>query len=310
MVKSNLLLAEFGEDFHSQHRPDYKYDVKFSFNRVCLKRAHQAIESASDPLFRNYLFPEFLPENRLLSKHFFASYKTLNSEQSSALDKILRLQASPPYIVDGPISVKKDIKCRAFCLSKTGNLIVAAAVEICRASPLNRVLLCAPSNRTCDLILIALKKQLPEHDMFRANAAFRERGEVPQDILPSCLYKEEIECFTCPLLNELCGYKLILSTYMSSYRLHNEGMRAGHFSHIFLVDASSVTEPEALVPLANFATEGTATIVTGEPGNRSAWMRSPMARKFGLPCSYFERLCDSKLYMSLDPNVITVLKLW
>nr|GMD47782.1 probable RNA helicase SDE3 [Ipomoea batatas] len=296
VVKSNLLLAEFGEDFHSQHCPDYKYDVKFSFNRVCLKRAHQAIESASGPLFRNFLFPEFLPENRLLSKHSFA-YKTLDSEQSSALDKILRLQASPPYLVKGPISV-----------TKTGNLIVAAVVELCRASPLNRVLLCAPSNKTCDVILRALKKQVPEHDMFRANAAFRERDGVPVDILPSCLYEDETECFSCPLLNELCRYKVILSTFMSSYRLHNEGIRAGHFSHIILVDASSATEPETLVPLANFATEGTVTLVTGEPSNHSGWVRSPMARKFGLARSYFERLCGSKLYMSLDPNAITVLR--
>ncbi|XP_019186820.1 PREDICTED: probable RNA helicase SDE3 [Ipomoea nil] len=294
VVKSNLLLAEFGEDFHSQHCPDYKYEVKFSFNRVCLKRAHQAIESASGPLFRNFLFPEFLPENRLLSKHFFA-YNTLDSEQSSALDKILRLQASPPYLVKGPISV-------------TENLIVAAVVELCRASPLNRVLLCAPSNKTCDLIMRALKKQVPEHDMFRANAAFRERDGVPLDILPSCLYEDKTECFSCPLLNELCRYKVILSTFMSSYRLHNVGIKAGHFSHIFLVDASSATEPETLVPLANFATEGTVTLVTGEPRNHSGWVRSPMARKFGLARSYFERLCGSKLYMSLDPNAITVLR--
>jgi len=42
-------VVEFGEDFLLQHHSTRKYDVSFSFNRVCLKRAHQAIEAASDP---------------------------------------------------------------------------------------------------------------------------------------------------------------------------------------------------------------------------------------------------------------------
>ncbi|KAL2519973.1 putative RNA helicase SDE3 [Forsythia ovata] len=57
LVGNNLLLAEFGDDFHSQYQPDCKYDVKFSFNRVCLKRAHHAITVASEALLRNLLFP-------------------------------------------------------------------------------------------------------------------------------------------------------------------------------------------------------------------------------------------------------------
>lgn len=293
VVRSNLLLSEFGDDFLYQHRPTCKYNVKFSFNRVCLKRAHQAIESASAPLFRNFLFPEILQESRLLPKQY------------SVIDKILRLRASPPYLVMGQLSVTWDKES----LSRTGNLVVNAVVELVQASPLNRILLCAPANKTCDLLLRGLKwrQRVPEHEIFRANAAFREREEVPEDILTSCTYEDESGCFFCPWLDEMRRYKVILSTFMSSHRLHNEGLKAGHFSHVILVDASSVTEPEALVPLANFATEGTAVVVFGAGGNQSRWIRSPMAREFGLARSYFERLCDGKLYANLDPNLITVL---
>ncbi|KAL2497167.1 putative RNA helicase SDE3 [Abeliophyllum distichum] len=65
LVGNNLLLAEFGDNFHSQYQPDCKYDVKFSFNRVCLKRAHHAITVASEALLRNLLFPEFIQENNV-----------------------------------------------------------------------------------------------------------------------------------------------------------------------------------------------------------------------------------------------------
>ncbi|CAH9095401.1 unnamed protein product [Cuscuta epithymum] len=287
VVKSNLLLSEFGDDFLYKHHPARKYDVKFSFNRVCLKRAHHAIESCG-PVLRNFIFPKYPPQScKLVPKH------------SSLIDKILRLRAFPPHLVQGQLCITWNGEKN--CLSETGNYIVDAVLDLLLASPLNRILLCAPANTTCDELLRRLKLFIPEHDIFRANAAFREREEVPEDILRSCTYEDETECFLCPSRDELSRYKIILTTFMSAYRLHNEGLRAGHFSHVILVDASSVTEPEALVPLANFATEGTAVVVFGASGNRSGWIRSPMARKFGLARSYFERLCDD------NPNSITVL---
>ncbi|KAF2295956.1 hypothetical protein GH714_035366 [Hevea brasiliensis] len=169
VVRSTTVLVEFGEDFYAQHHPSRRYDVSFSFNRVCLKRAHQAVEAASDPLFKS-------------------------------------------------------------------------------------------------------------------------------------------EFFSCPRLQELRKYRVILSTYVSSFRLHNEGIAAGHFSHIFLVDASSATEPEAMVALANLANEKTAVIVTGAPGNHSGWVRSDIARKNGLMDSYFERLRKRNPYNRLDSMFITKLK--
>lgn len=283
VVRSNLLLSEFEDDFLKQHCPACKYDVKFSFNRVCLKRAHQAIESTSGPLFRNFLFPEILPESRFLSNQY-----------SLIIDKILRLRASPPYLVKKELSVIRERKTHPR-LSGTGDLIADAAVRLIHASPLNRILLCAPANTTCDLLLRGMKwmQRIPEHEILRANAAFRERDDVPKDILPSCTYEDKTGCFFCPSLDELRRYRVILSTFMSSHRLHSEGLEAGHFSHVILVDASSVTEPEALVPLANFATEGTAVVVFGDGGDHSHWIRSPVARKFGLACSYFERLYNA-----------------
>lgn len=301
LVGKNMLLAEFGHDFHSHHQPDCKYDVKFSFNRVCLKRAHHAIEVASGALVRNFLFPEFIPESNVASMELFIDPK-LDKQQISSLQHILSLKGSPPYLIEGPMSATETCT-----LSKPGLLIAEAVAQICRSSPSNRILICAPLNQTCDVLMRGLQQRIPRSDMFRANAAFRELDGVPLDILQSCSYEEKVECFSCPRLDELEKFQVILTTFISSFRLYAEGLKTGHFSHIFLVDASSATEPEAMVPLANFANNSTVVVITGTPKRNSGWIRSPIARNNGLKISYFERLRDSKLYRGLDPKVITFL---
>lgn len=289
------MLAEFGEDFHEQHYPDCKYDVKFAFNRVCLKRAHQAIEAASNVLFRNFLFPDCIP------KSSSEDLLSLDWEQVSVVHRIVLHQSPLPYLVEGLLSTLGEQ------LTTTGKVVEKAVLQLYRISSLNRILICAPSNRTCDVLMRSLQKGIPKSDIFRSNAAFRDLIDVPDDILSFCPYEEEEELFPCPPLPELEKFRVILSTFMSTFRLHNEGLRAGHFSHIFLVDASSAIEPEILVPLANLANEKTAVVVTGASGNRPRWVRSNIARQNGLLRSFFERLCKRELYMSLDPKVISQL---
>ncbi|KAM7470150.1 hypothetical protein LguiA_008333 [Lonicera macranthoides] len=245
VVKSNRVLVEFGEDFHSQHYSSCKYDVKFSFNRVCLKRAHQAIAAAPDVLLRKFLFPEQLPKIYPIQTHVFVNHE-LDMEQANAVRYIIRLQDPPPYLVEGPLSVTDTKELPQYASSSKELLRTGVVVR-------------------------------EAFDMFRANAAFRDG--VPIYILLSCLY--EGECFSCPSPKELKKYKVILSTFMSSFRLHDEGIVAGHFSHIFLVDASSATEPETMVPLANLANERTAVVITGAPNSHSRWVRSNIAKQYG-----------------------------
>ncbi|KAJ0095045.1 hypothetical protein Patl1_16398 [Pistacia atlantica] len=268
VVKSDIVLVEFEEDFYSQHHSDCKYDISFSFNRVCLKRAHQAIAAASDPLFQNYLFPDCdSRKNDPESKPILKRNNYLDSDQFLAVHQILNFQGSPPYLVEGPLSVTDRQ------LSKTG--------------------------------MVVLMEEIPVSDMFRANAAFREINGVPDDILPLSLY--DGECFSCPSVQKLREFRVIFSTFASSFRLRNEGVTAGHFSHIFLVDASSATEPETLIALSNLANESTSVIVTGAPRKQPSWVRSDIARKNGLRRSYFERLREHNTYMSFDPMFISML---
>ncbi|XP_059447500.1 probable RNA helicase SDE3 [Corylus avellana] len=301
VAKSTRVLVEFGDDFHSQHCSTRKYDISFSFNRVCLKRAHQAVEATSDPLFQNFLFPECTSRKNTLNPPARA-YQELGADEFSAVHHILSFRSSPPYLLEGSLSVNSAKKS----LSRTGVVVREAVFKAYKSSPNNRILVCAPINSTCDVLNRSLKEKIPGSDIFRANAAFREIDGVPIDILSSCII--EGECFACPSLQHLMKYRIILSTFVSSFRLHSEGIAAGHFSHIFLVDTSSATEPEAMVALANLADDNTAVIVTGAPNNHSGWVRSEMARKYGLRKSYFERLLELRPYRSPNnPMFITKL---
>lgn len=284
VVKSNLVLIEFEEDFHHQHSPWCKYDVQFSFNRVCLKRAHQSVSAASDPLFHNFLFPDSIHKNST---------------------------SSTPYIIEGPLSVKKPTwsstsrdSVHETVLSRTGELIRDIVLKSYRTCPSCHILICAPTNKTCDVITRNLQEEIP--DIFRANAAFRELDGVPLEIFPNCRYKKEV--FSCPPVKELRQFKVVVSTFMSAFRLYNEGLTAGHFSHIFLVDTSSITEPEAMVALANLADDETVVVVSGKMGNHSGWVRSNIARRHGLMVSFFERIRQCKMYQSLDSRFIAQLK--
>lgn len=295
------MLVEFEEDFYSLHHPKYRYDISFSFNRVCLKRAHQAIAAASRSLFKNYLFPDFVSRKNISSSETcLYGNRNLDSNGNSVVRRILSLHGRPPYLVEGPLCATSDN------LSKTGLVVREAVLEIYKRSSQCRILVCAPINRTGDVLMRSLKKKIPKSDMFRANAAFREVDGVPVDILPLCLY-EGGECFQLPSLQELMQFRVIFSTFTSSFRLHNEGIPAGHFSHIFLVDASSATEPETMIALTNLANENTTVILTGAPNNRTSWVRSDIARKNGLRVSYFERLHATKTYSNFNPMFITML---
>ncbi|KAG2707894.1 hypothetical protein I3760_05G167300 [Carya illinoinensis] len=305
VVKSTRVLVDFGDNFHSQHYASRKYDISFSSSRVRLKRAHEAVETASNPLIQNFLFPEYCVSRKdnLNPPSLLRANHKVSKNEVSTIRHISSLRGSPPYLLSGPRCVVTAMDPEK--LSSTGIVVQEAVCEIYRISPECRILICAPSNSTCDALTRSLKKVILESDIFRANAAFREMDGVPADILFSCPIKGE--CFTCPSLQQLRKFRVILSTFVSSFRLHNEGIPAGHFSHIFLVDASLAMEPEALIPLANFATDKTVVIVTGTSTSHSARARSDIARKYGLGESLFDGLYENSFYSKFNPMFITQL---
>ncbi|PKA52153.1 putative RNA helicase SDE3 [Apostasia shenzhenica] len=293
-VEKNVVLVEFGEDFHLQHSPSKRYDVSFSFNRVCLKRAHQAISASSDPSFHSILFPIEVPS--LLHGNIAQSSHQL------PITRIMNHKGPFPYLIEGPLSVTQTLAPtddeEGRCLSVTGRIIQEAILNIYSRNPICKILVCSPRNSTSDVLLRSLSYKMPKWMLFRANAAFRNYTEVPDDIIHASLYEEEEECFAFPPPLELRNFIVITSTFMSSFRLRAAGIDNEHFTHIFLVDSSLATEPEAIVPLANLAGKKTVVFVSGCLSKVPGWVRSDIARKHGLKVSYFHRLCKREPYRS------------
>ncbi|KAJ8511946.1 hypothetical protein OPV22_002380 [Ensete ventricosum] len=305
VVKSTTVLAEFDRDFHKQHSPAKKYDVSFSFNRVCLKRSHVAVSAAADPLLCKILFPDPTPPTHSSCSPISQASLSING----TVKRIQNLEGLGPYLIEGPLIIAhrpfRDMEAESD-LSITGRIIREAIVRIYRASSGCRILVCSPRNKTCDALMQSLFDEIPETKLFRAYAAFRDWELVPEDIMPTCMY--EGECFVCPPPDELRQFAVVASTFMSSFRLHNAGIKADHFTHIFLVDASSAMEPEAAIALASLVSEKTVIVITGSSTDVPVWVRSGMARrKNGLKRSLFHRLLERQPYCNIDPKYITIL---
>lgn len=274
---------------------DIEYEARFSFNRSNIIRGHHAIAKIKD-LSKSFLFPSKSP-SRTVQTLYAEHGETdtgldtpfnplLNSDQRNAIMGILNCNGSSPYLVYGE--------------ARTGTTatITEAILQIHENNPDARILACTPFNRTSDSLLKRfIGSPIEDTKIFRLNAKFRDLyDEVPEEIYSYCCYNTEEEIYFCPPVNELREYKLIVSTYMSSARLHKSGLPAGHFTHIFLDSAGQASEPETMVPIANFATEQTVVVVSGNLKELAHEISCPMARKFGLSKSYLKRFTEHPFY--------------
>jgi len=274
--------------------PKIEYEAWFSYNRSNIIRGHHAIAKIKD-LSNSFLFPMESPSTTVqaCTDHGEADIglevpfnPLLNSDQLSAIMGILKCNGSPPYLVYGK--------------PRTGTTatITEAILQIHENYPNARILACTPFNRTSDSLLKRfIGSPIQDTEIFRLNAKFRDLyDEVPPEIYPYCCYSKKEEIYYCPPLEQLREYKLIVSTYMSAARLHDSGLHVGHFTHIFLDTAGQASEPETMVPIANFATEQTVVVVSGNLGELAHEISCPMARKFGLSKSYLKRFTELPFY--------------
>ncbi|KAM1087490.1 hypothetical protein ACFX2B_012863 [Malus domestica] len=136
VVKSSVVLVEFEDNFYVNHYSAQKYDVSFSFNRVCLKRAHQAVQNASEALFRNFLFPESVSRASIpTASRLLCTGHKLDPNQLSAVCRIVSIRGSPPYLLAGQLCVERS----DFGLSRTGLVVSEAVHQLCQTSHGNSV---------------------------------------------------------------------------------------------------------------------------------------------------------------------------
>lgn len=294
-VEAEEVYLKFDEEFHINHVPGNLYNVQFSFNRTGVRRLHQAIE-ATESLNGEILFPSGISRKRNIQAARLAPNSCmLNKEQTSAVEKILGCKGGAPYVIHGPPGTGKT------------RTLIEAIIQLHIMRKDTQVLVCAPSNSAADHILEKLVSQqnveVQEHEIFRLNALTRPLDDVNPSYLRFC--NAEDNSFKCPLLRDLRRYRVIISTYASACLLYSEGIKRGHFSHIFLDEAGQASEPDTMVPLSHLLKKETVVVLAGDPQQLGPIVFSKDAENYGLATSFMERLFECQLYGALNENYAT-----
>ncbi|XP_062169897.1 probable RNA helicase SDE3 isoform X2 [Alnus glutinosa] len=296
-VEADEVYLKFAPELHLQHKDGNLYNVQFTYNRVNMRRLYLAIE-ASDELVQEFLFPSESFNRRLIKTTPLVPVScNLNPEQMCSIEMILGCKGAPPYVIHGPPGTGKTMT------------VVEAILQLYTTRKDARILVCAPSNSAADHILEKLLSEkaveVRENEVFRLNAPTRPYDDVSPNLIRFCFFDDHI--FKCPPRGAVMRYRIFISTYMSASLLHAEGMRRGHFSHIFLDEAGQASEPETMIPISKLCQRNTVVVLAGDPMQLGPVIYSKEAETYGLGKSYLERLFESDSYSNGDENYVTKL---
>uniref|UniRef100_A0A5B7BCG1 RNA helicase n=1 Tax=Davidia involucrata TaxID=16924 RepID=A0A5B7BCG1_DAVIN len=296
-VEAEEVHLKFDKEFHLCHRDVNLYNVQFTYNRVNMRRLYQAVYS-TESLGTELLFPSESSTQRLIEPTPLVPISCiLNEEQMRSIEMILGCKGGPPYVIHGPPGTGKTVT------------LVEAILQLYTKRKNARILVCAPSNSAADHILEKLVSEndveVKENEIFRLNAITRPFEDIKPDLEQFCFFKDSI--FECPPLKVLMCYRIIISTYMSASLLYAEGIRRGHFSHIFLDEAGQASEPETMTPLSHLCRWETTVVLAGDPMQLGPVIYSRDAETYGLGKSYLERLFECEFYDNGNENYVTKL---
>ncbi|XP_065863274.1 probable RNA helicase SDE3 [Euphorbia lathyris] len=296
-VEADEVYLKFDLEFHVRHSDGSLYDVHFTYNRINMRRMYLASDAA-EKLGAEFLFPSECSRNRLIETSTLVPITCgINEEQMCAIERILGCKGAPPYVIHGPPGTGKTMT------------IVEAILQLYKNRADARILVCAPSNSAADHLLDKLLTEnsinIRENEIFRLNATTRSFEEVHPDMLPFCFFDDSL--FKCPPLSVLRKYRVIVCTYVSSCYLFAEGIRQGHFSHIFLDEAGQASEPESMIPISTLSRNDTVVVLAGDPMQLGPVIYSRDAERNGLGKSYLLRLFECEYYCNGDENYVTKL---
>nr|XP_046250224.1 RNA helicase Mov10l1 isoform X2 [Scatophagus argus] len=319
-------------------------DVEFTYNRLTMRRCHNAIDQAKD--FGEILFPTRVTVQAPLwtgkwieesDKEKTLEYKETAATENGKVSNIsIDMESKATQTKDGSLSskpipskghffnpdlnppqreaVKRILagECRPcpyvlFGPPGTGKTItlIEAILQVYYFVPSSRVLVCTPSNSAADLICVRL-----HHSGFlHAASLARVNASCRQDeSIPEVLklYSKAGED-----IRHASFHRIVVSTCSSAGMFHNLGLQVGHFTHIFLDEAGQATEPESLIPISLLSVRDGQIVLAGDPCQLGPLVKSKLAATFGLGVSLLERLMANPLYSRHDwgynPMLVTKL---
>eukprot|EP00842_Homolaphlyctis_polyrhiza_P000629 jgi/Hompol1/1567/HPOL_002715-RA len=289
----NVILV-FDHSFDNMFTDGMKFDVEFTFNRVSLRRMHQATLNDSGLLSnfdKEYAAIDIdewaeradksLKTIDLLNLKPFNRLILSNPQQLRAVALISAAVHVPfPFLLFGPPGTGKTVT------------IIESIKQIFWLQPSAKFLICAPSNSAADLLLERLSDTISKREMFRLNAVFRTQPSsfvhMADYSLPS---QSGMQLWDVPSLESIVRYRVIVTTCCSAAMLHGMGIPDDHFTHVFVDESGQGLEPEVMIPLNTFAFgKNTRFVLAGDHKQLGPIIHSMVAKAHGLGISLLERL--------------------
>ncbi|KAF0720430.1 Aste57867_307 [Aphanomyces stellatus] len=148
-----------------------------------------------------------------------------------------------------------------------------AIMQLCRAVPSIKVLICAPSNAAADNVVVRLADDMSPAALVRAMAFSRRVKDTPATVLPFTRPNED-GGFVPVSATDVGAVSVVVSTIASAAKLFNAGVLAR--------------------PLL---TRTTKVVLAGNPQQLGPVIKSSYASKWGLDASLMARLMTRLLYL-------------
>lgn len=286
-IQERNVLIGFGGPFRQLHVRNMRFDVRFTLSRFPLRNMHRAVSLATDNLLRT-LFPtvEMLPatQTALPQIRCYNQLIERNEKQLMAVKHIVAGSAgSVPYVVFGPPGTGKTVT------------IVEAIKQVAKLSGGCRILATAPSNTAADLLTERLMGHIVKRDILRMHAPSRLQNSIPARVKEVSNIAGDRYSF--PRMEDLQGFKVIVTTLVTAGRLASAQFPPDHFTHIFIDEAGQAQEPETAIAMTGLLRGARGRVVmAGDPKQLGPVIRSSLAVRHGLNISLLERLMDLSMY--------------
>jgi helicase MOV-10 len=308
MVLATEVFLKFDYSFHAKHINGARHEIQFVFPRRTMRILLQGLsfitplpsnrlDHSRMEIFHQMLFP--LESVAIRPGRLNMAARSLNVYQTRAVESIIgRIEcnltaatdngngvvaANPPYVVFGPPGTGK---------TKT---VVEAIYQASRFKTSRRlkILVCAPSNTAADVLLTRLAPFMNKSEMFRFMSFTRNKEDVSEVVNNYCKYDAgEFGGYTCPSLEVLKQYQVVVATCGMAGKLYNNGIPRHHFDMVVVDECGHAWESE-VVASSSFSLSSTGLLVlAGDPMQLGPVTHSDT----DLKVSMLERLLARPLY--------------
>lgn len=178
--------------------------------------------------------------------------------------------------------------------------IVESVCQLWKINPNANILISTATNSSCNEIATRLLKYLPHDDLFRLFASNLQKNMDKIDTKLIQISNLAGSNHFYPAFSTLFKYRVLLTTLTVAGRLVQGGIANNHYTHVFIDECGSASEPAALIPIVGIITghkELTGNIVlAGDPKQLGPIIKSPKAEALGLGMSLLERLMNLPIY--------------